>query len=113
MVGWVMENGEPVIVNNPRQDWRFFLQVDEDFSFHTRSILCVPVLRKDQPIGVDEIIGVIELVNKDQPGFSEADVTLALILSDIATAALEGTPLPVIPVGMGPPNASGQDGFEF
>jgi GAF domain-containing protein len=83
VVGWAIDNREPVIVNNPCQDWRFFDQVDKEFGFLTRSILCVPVMRQDKPIGA------IELLNKEHQEFSEIDVTLASILAHVAAIGLE------------------------
>ena len=83
VAGWVLENGQPVIVNNPRQDWRFSLTVDEEFAFLTRSILCEPVILEDKTFGV------VELVNKDPHGFTEADEILLSILSHIAALTLQ------------------------
>ncbi len=78
VAGWVLSNDEPVIVNNTRQDWRFSDQVDQEFSFLTKSILCTPVIQDG------ETIGVIELINKDPLPFNETDMTLLKVLSDIA-----------------------------
>ena len=57
IAGWVVENKEPIIVNNPRQDWRFSLQVDEAFSFITRSIMSVPLMSQN-----NDLLGVIQLI---------------------------------------------------
>ncbi len=83
IVGWVATQREPLIVNNPRQDTRFFLNVDEEFSFVTRSILCVPMITRGK------LIGVIELLNKAEGEFIETDATLLLILAQVAAIALE------------------------
>lgn len=84
IAGWVAAESEPVIANNPRQDWRFSPQVDELFGFVTRSLICVPM-----SVG-DNLVGVIELLNKHNgEEFSEADVSLLLILGNTAATALE------------------------
>jgi GAF domain-containing protein len=83
VAGWVIENGQPTIVNNPRQDWRFSGHVDREFAFLTRSILCVPVMRGGMPVGV------IEMINKQDDQFTETDELLALVLSHLAAMALE------------------------
>lgn len=83
IAGWVVSQREPLIVNNPRQDGRFSLDVDEEFSFVTRSILCVPMIARGK------LIGVIELLNKRGDEFTEADATLLLILGQVAAIALE------------------------
>jgi len=84
--GWVVENQRPIIVNNPRQDWRFSLEVDEEFGFLTRSVMQVPVLAADQAIGV------ISLVNKVDDNFSPADVALLLAFSQITATVLQLIP---------------------
>ena len=86
IAGWVVSNQKPIIVNNPRQDWRFSLDVDQDFSFFTRSIASVPVIARDTPIGA------IQLVNKRDNEFTEADVALLLVLSQVAAKVLEAQP---------------------
>jgi GAF domain-containing protein len=84
IAGWVTAEREPVITNNPRQDWRFSPQVDESFGFVTRGLICVPMSVGDKPVGV------IELLNKhDGEEFSEVDVALLLILGNTAATALE------------------------
>lgn len=83
IAGWVAKQREPLIVNNPRQDGRFSLDVDEEFSFVTRSILCVPMITRGK------LIGVIEVLNKRDDEFTEADATLLLILAQVAAIALE------------------------
>jgi GAF domain-containing protein len=83
IAGWVATHREPLIVNDPRQDVRFSLEVDEEFSFVTRSILCVPMMARGK------LIGVIEVVNKRDDEFTETDATLLLILAQVAAIALE------------------------
>ncbi|MCK6630469.1 MAG: GAF domain-containing protein [Anaerolineae bacterium] len=83
IAGWVARHREPLIVNNPRQDGRFSLDIDEEFSFVTRSILCVPMMARGK------LIGVIELLNKRDDEFTEADATMLLILGQVAAIALE------------------------
>lgn len=82
IVGWVVTHREPLIVNNPRQDSRFSLEVDEEFSFVTRSILCVPMITRNK------LIGIIEVLNKRDNEFAETDATLLLILAQVAAIAL-------------------------
>ena len=83
VMGWVMENGKTVVVNEPRQDWRFSREIDDEFSFLTRSIMCAPVMREDKPIGV------VELLNKEPQKFSQTDATVLSVVCDIAAIALE------------------------
>ena len=36
IAGWVVNHREPLNVNNPRQDWRISIEVNEEFNFITR-----------------------------------------------------------------------------
>jgi GAF domain-containing protein len=84
IAGWVATEGEPLIVNSPRQDWRFSPQIDEAFGFVTRSILCVPMITRGK------LVGVIELLNKyNGTEFTETDATLLSILGHVAATALD------------------------
>ena len=86
IAGWVVNQREPLIVNNPRQDWRFSLEVDEEFNFFTRSIVCVPMVAQD------ELVGVIQLLNKRGDEFTETDMALLSILSQVAVKVLAAVP---------------------
>ena len=43
IAGWVAQSGEPLIVNAPEKDPRFFNGVDGKTEFKTRNLICVPV----------------------------------------------------------------------
>jgi len=83
IAGWVVNNRLPIIVNDPRQDWRFSATVDAEFGFLTQSIVSVPMISRNR------LLGVIQLVNKRDHEFTEADVTLLLFLGQVAVIALE------------------------
>lgn len=84
IAGWVASHREPVIVNNPRQDYRFSQLVDQTFNFFTRSIICVPL------INGNKLIGVLQLINKESDEhFTDTDTVLLSILSHVAATALE------------------------
>ncbi len=84
IAGWVAAEVEPVIVNNPRQDWRFSPVVDEAFGFVTRSIICVPMFTGERTVGV------INLLNKrDNDPFVKHDSSLLSILAHTAAVSLE------------------------
>jgi GAF domain-containing protein len=82
IAGWVVENKEPIIVNYPRQDWRFSAQVDEEFGFLTRSIASAPIMSRNK------LYGVIHMLNKHGE-FNRADIALMLILSQATAKVLE------------------------
>ncbi len=83
IAGWVVENRKPIIVNEPRQDWRFSNIVDTEFSFTTQSIMSVPIMRRDK------FMGVIQLLNKQGNQFNESDSALLLVLGWVSAIVLE------------------------
>jgi GAF domain-containing protein len=86
IAGWVVENPEPVIIDNPSEDPRFYGQMDKSIGFETRNMLAVPLTVKDR------VIGVVEVINKkDAPGFTQKDMELALALTNQASVAIDNT----------------------
>jgi GAF domain-containing protein len=84
VAGWVATHAEPLIVDRPWLDDRFYPRIDETFGFETASLVCVPIL------GPDKVIGVIEVLNKfSQRAFNEVDLDLLTILAHIAAEAIE------------------------
>jgi GAF domain-containing protein len=84
VAGWVATHAEPLIVDRPRLDERFYSRVDETFGFETISLICVPLL------GQDKVIGVMEVLNKfSGQAFNEVDSDLLTILAHIAAEAIE------------------------
>ncbi len=83
IAGWVVTHQEPIIINNPRQDWRFSQIVDEEFGFLTQSIASVPIMDRNT------VLGVIQLVNKTGNHFTDADVAVLLIFGHIASIVLD------------------------
>jgi len=82
IAGWVAATGEHVLIANAGQDARFSTQVDNTLNFQTRSLLTVPLRTQDQ------IIGVLQLVNKRRGDFDEDDRTLAETLAASAAIAI-------------------------
>ena len=82
--GHVAKSREALLVPDVRHDPRFASRFDETSSFHSRSILCVPLVSKAR------VLGVIELVNgaKDGP-FSEEDLRTLSTVAEFASIALE------------------------
>ncbi len=81
--GYVARNGQGVIVNDPEKDPRFNQEFDRLVGFKTRSLICLPLISKDKPIGV------IEIVNKRSGEFSRGDFELMVACSAQAAITLE------------------------
>ncbi len=81
--GTVAYTGKPLIVNNVQEDPRHFRDIDKQFSFITRSILCVPMEIKGK------LTGVLEAVNAyNRDGFSETDQSLLSYIAEQAAIAI-------------------------
>ena len=87
IAGWVVEHGEPAIVDDPSSDARFYGGIDEQSGFQTRNVLAVPLRTKDK------VIGVVEIINKREGGFSQDDVRVASALADQAGTAIDNARL--------------------
>jgi GAF domain-containing protein len=87
IAGWVVEHGEPLVVDNPRDDPRFYGGIGEKTGFETRSILAVPMNARDHTIGV------IEAINKREGIFDEEDLKLATALASQAAIAVDNARL--------------------
>ncbi len=87
IAGWVAMHGEPLIVPNAVEDPRFFKNVDQASDFITHNIICVPLRIKE------EIIGVIQGINKRQGEFTQDDLELFQSLADQIAIALDNARL--------------------
>jgi sigma-B regulation protein RsbU (phosphoserine phosphatase) len=86
IAGWVVERGEPTIVEDARADARFYPAIDEAFGFETRSVLCAPIA------GGGRVLGVVEILNKEQGrSFSPDDLALVSLLCRFAGELLHST----------------------
>ncbi len=81
IVGHVAETGKFVYTNDVLTHPYHYRQVDQKTGFQTRSLLCVPLVFRD------EVVGVMQLLNKLDGDFDDRDVERALsIASAIAIA---------------------------
>jgi signal transduction histidine kinase/CheY-like chemotaxis protein len=83
IAGWVVREGQRLLVPDVREDPRFHPGIDEVTGFFTRSILAVPLKVKGK------VIGVIEAMNKTDGDFSQADVALLSSMAQSAAIAIE------------------------
>ncbi len=84
IAGQVFRTKMSLIVNNVRKDPNFYAEVDNAIKFHTRNLLCVPLL-----IG-ERIIGVLEAVNKKERSlFDDYDLKIAEAIASQAALAIE------------------------
>jgi len=84
VLGWVVNHGEGVIVNDARTDPRFADEIDEQTGAQTMSLCCAPLMDQD-----DHTFGAIELVNNLENPFPDSDLVLLQSLAVTASAAVE------------------------
>ncbi len=58
--GWVLQNGQSLLVPDAYADPRFFRDADRQTGFRTRSILCVPLVRDGKEIGVLQVLNPLQ-----------------------------------------------------
>lgn len=81
IAGTIYREDRPLIINEVAEDPRHFRPVGERINLDIRSLIGVPMRNHD------EVIGVLEAVNKREAMFNEADLqTLSIIASQAAVA---------------------------
>jgi Nif-specific regulatory protein len=88
IAGHVLETGQPIRIDEPSHDERFFQGIDRRTGYHTRNLCAVPVR------GPSGVIGVLEVLNKLHGDFAEPDVELLQALGTQVAEALLVSRLP-------------------
>ncbi|RME47607.1 MAG: GAF domain-containing protein [Caldilineae bacterium] len=83
IVGWVAQHNQPLLIPDVEQDERFFRGLDRRTKTVTRSVLCVPLCIHQ------EVIGVVEVINKRHGSFTGADLRLLESLATLAAVAID------------------------
>jgi len=79
VAGWVALHRRPALIHDVQSDDRFLDSVDKETDFHTTDMIAAPIILDD------ELLGVIEAVNRKNRIFSEQDLpTLSVIATMIA-----------------------------
>ena len=86
IAGAVFTDGLGEIILDAYHDSRFNRAIDEQTGFKTKSILCAPV----KTVGGD-IIGVIQILNKNEGVFDQDDLDLLEAMTTQAAVALQST----------------------
>jgi len=87
IVGYVVQSGEPKLVNNVERDPHFLPEVDEERGLTSRVILCVPLRIRDR------VIGAIEVINKLDGVFTEQDLELLQAMAASVAVAVDNASL--------------------
>lgn len=84
IVGDTVHTKKVQMVNNPYEDSRFLAKIDEKSGFVTRNILAVPIFNSRQ-----EVIGIIQLLNKYNGDFNENDEGIMSFFANYISGSLE------------------------
>jgi signal transduction histidine kinase len=87
IAGWVARNQLPLIVNDVRTNPLYHSAIDSQTGLLTSSVLCVPLLRRD------EIVGVIEAINHPRGAFTGTDQQMLSSVASWAAIALDNANL--------------------
>jgi PAS domain S-box-containing protein len=83
LAGWVARNAQSQLVTDLKRDSRFYTAVDEQTGMDTESLIAVPLIHAEQ------VIGVIEVVNKlNDEIFDEADMQLLESMAGTAAVSI-------------------------
>lgn len=81
-VGYTATTGKAIYTNDVSNHPIHFREVDKETGFLTRSLLCVPLIFRN------EVIGVLQLLNKVEGNFSEKDVEKARSIASAVAIAV-------------------------
>jgi two-component system NtrC family sensor kinase len=87
VAGWVVQEGEPLLVPDTRQECRLASTTAQFLGVEAGSILCVPLILREKTIGA------IEVINKWGGKFTEDDLTLLNSIAASVAIAIENARL--------------------
>ncbi len=88
IAGSVVATGKPVVIQDVSNDKRFSNKFDRLTGFKTRSIICVPLILRDRPVGA------LQVMNKrNSEPFRQADLELLNSMAQLIAVAMENAKL--------------------
>ena len=86
VAGWVFVNRQPAIVNNAYEDSRFYKKVDDITGFHTRNLICTPMLDSGS-----KCLGTLQSLNKKTGDFTADDLELLNLAAGMVAVAIKNS----------------------
>ena len=87
IAGRVFSEGVPVRVGDARKDPDFFSDFDEQGDFRTRGLIAAPLRYREQ------VIGVVEVLNRKAGDFSDADIEILQVFGNLAAISVANAQL--------------------
>lgn len=84
VVGYTLRVRKPVIVNDPYSDANFLPDVDKQTGYKTENMITAPIFNSHR-----EIIGVLQLLNKDKGDFDSDDKRFIIFFAHYISGFLE------------------------
>lgn len=84
IAGYVCKTGEVINIADAYSDPRFNKDVDKKTGYHTRHILCVPIVNRN-----NQIVGVFQVLNKEVGHFTAEDEELLMAIASQAGVSIE------------------------
>ena len=86
VAGWVFEHCKPAVVNNAYEDSRFYTGVDDMTGFHTRNLICTPLIDYK-----DHCLGTLQSLNKKSGDFTTDDLELLDLTACMVAVAINNS----------------------
>ncbi|HWK53809.1 MAG TPA: GAF domain-containing SpoIIE family protein phosphatase [Hyphomicrobiales bacterium] len=93
IMGVAIASGAVQLVRDTREALHFYHQLDETTGFHTRSVLCAPLIAQDTTLGVIELINKLPDAGNPAGLFDATDAQLLTILASSAALAIRNATL--------------------
>lgn len=88
IVGHVVQTGKPMVIQDVTKEERFTDRFDRMTGFKTKSMICVPLIVRNQPVGAIEVIN-----KKSGKRFARADLELMVSMAQFVSIAMENAHL--------------------
>jgi putative nucleotidyltransferase with HDIG domain len=82
VAGWVVTHRQPANIKDASSDERHYHRLDRDLRFKTRNLMAAPIMHGDQ------VLGVLEVINKHEGDFDDDEVESLQILAAHTSVAL-------------------------
>ncbi len=86
VAGWVFEHRKPAIVYNAYEDSRFCKEVDLMTGFHTRNLICTPLIDCRE-----HCLGTLQSLNKKNGDFTTEDLELLNFIARMVAVAINNS----------------------
>jgi len=84
VAGYVARTKEIKVVNDTSKEPLFYKDIDEESGYHTKNILALPLINSE-----NQLIGVIEFINKLDGEFTQKDIAIAKLFARYLAETLD------------------------